>query len=191
MIGVVLCGGRGVRLGGEDKASLIRLGKTFLELAVEALAGCATVVAVGEERPGPEGLIWASESPPYGGPAAGLLAGLRAGLDVAGDPPSWVVALAVDMPAVTGDTIGRLLEARVEDGAILVDDTGRRQHLCAVYRIAPLLENAPASASGLPFHRLLAGLRVTEVRAVGVESRDVDEAADLEALDGIHPTRPN
>jgi molybdopterin-guanine dinucleotide biosynthesis protein A len=185
-LGVILCGGHGARLGGVDKASLTYGGRTFLDIADSALADCPVRVAVGAVRPGPPGLLWTAESPAAGGPAAGLLAGLRAGLEAGpaghGGPPTWVVALAVDMPLVTAETIRRLCRAAGPDGALLVDTEGRRQYLCALYRADALLGNAPADATGMPLHRLIEGLRLTEVRATEAESWDVDGPDDIRRL---------
>lgn len=183
-LGVILCGGRGSRLGGTDKAALTHRGRTFLEIAAGALADCPVRVAVGDERADPGGLIWTTEVPAFGGPAAGLLAGLQAGLDAATSAaPDWVVALAVDMPLVTSGTVRRLWEGRGEDGALLVDEGGRRQYLCAIYRISSLLRNAPAEVSGMPVRRLVSGLDLVEIAATGVESQDVDAPADIGRLE--------
>ena len=179
MMGVVLCGGRGSRLGGEDKASLVRGGRSLLEHAADALAGCVAIVAVGDERSGPDRLIWTTESPRFGGPAAGLLAGVHKGVAALTDAPTWVAALAVDMPLVTPDTFRRLRAACTDDGAVLVDGEGQRQHLCAIYRVSALLSKAPDDPSGMPLGRLLDGLKIAPVAALDAEARDVDVDADL------------
>jgi molybdopterin-guanine dinucleotide biosynthesis protein A len=120
------------------------------------------------------------EDPPGGGPAAGLLAGL------AGFPrtPRLVVVLAVDMPLVTTGTVRRLIRAPGKDGALLVDDDGRAQFLCAIYRTEALLAAAPPleEQHGLPVRRLVAGLRLAEVPALAGEAQDVDTWEDLLAL---------
>ena len=63
------------------------------------------------------------------------------------------------------------------DGAVLVDATGRRQTLAAVYRQRALTAARPADREqehGLPVRRLVGDLRLVEVAAVGDEARDVD-----------------
>jgi molybdopterin-guanine dinucleotide biosynthesis protein A len=178
--GVVLTGGSAVRLDGADKATLEVAGQTLLERALAALAGIPEVVVVGPEVPTSRPVTFRREDPPGGGPAAALLAGL------AGFPrrPDVVVALAVDMPMVTGATVDRLLaalrrhpEAGTRDGAVLVDAEGRRQTLCAAYRPTALV--APDSAHGWSMRRLVAGLRLTEVPATGAECQDVDTWQDV------------
>jgi hypothetical protein len=73
------------------------------------------------------------------------------------------------------------------DGAVLRDTAGRLQVLAAVYRFTALVTARPAAPGrehGLPMRRLVAGMRLVEVPAVGDEARDVDTWADLDALGG-------
>lgn len=179
---VVLTGGTGSRLGGADKADLAHDGRRFLDRALAAVAALDEVVVVGDPV---EGVRCVREEPPGGGPAAGVLAGL----DALGDVET-VVVLAVDMPLVTPATVARLRAAydRGEgDGALLVDGGGRSQYLCGVYRVAALRAAAPEARHGLPMRRLLAPLSLVEVHAEGGEAHDVDEWADLGALDEGRP----
>ncbi|MET0998644.1 MAG: molybdenum cofactor guanylyltransferase [Marmoricola sp.] len=181
---VVLTGGSAVRFQGADKASIEVAGLTLLEHVLGALAEVPDVVVVGDEVGTSRPVTFLREDPPGGGPAAGLLAGLS------GFPrtPRQVVVLAVDMPLVTTATVRRLrIAADAEphgDGALLVDEDGRRQYLCAVYRSQALLEAAPPleSQHGLAVRRLVDGLRLAEVPALPDEARDVDTWDDLLAL---------
>ena len=182
---VVLTGGTAARMEGADKASLEVGGVTLLERALAATLAAVEVVVVGTEVPTSRPVTWAREDPPGGGPAAGLLAGL----DRLGLRPDLVCVLAVDMPKVDAETVARLVWA-VEadggvDGAVLVDGSGRRQPLAAVYRLGALLADrrvVRADEHGLPVRRLLSGLRLVDVPAVGDEARDVDTWADLRDL---------
>ena len=67
------------------------------------------------------------------------------------------------------------------DGALLVDEDGRRQYLCAVYRTEALLAAAPPleEQHGLPMRRLVDELRLAEVPALAGETRDIDTWDDL------------
>lgn len=181
---VVLAGGTGRRLGGVDKAAVRVAGRTLLQSALAATAGIADVVVVGPPGAAEPPVRTVREEPARGGPAAGVLAGLRA-LHGA----STALVLAVDMPRVTPATVARLAAALHDagpgtDGALLHDV--RRQPLCGVYQVAALLDaapNDPADHHGLPVHVLLEGLRLVEVAALPGESRDVDtwaDAADVE-----------
>jgi molybdopterin-guanine dinucleotide biosynthesis protein A len=148
------------------------------------LAEVSDVVVVGDEVATSRPVTFLREEPPRGGPAAGLLAGL-AGFPTA---PRLVVVLAVDMPLVNAATVHRLRLSVARDpgsdGALLVDDGGRRQYLCAVYRSAALRAAAPPleEQHGLPMKRLLAPLRLADVPALPGEADDVDTWEDLRDL---------
>jgi molybdopterin-guanine dinucleotide biosynthesis protein A len=176
---VVLTGGTAARLGGADKASIEIGGRTLLEHALETLAGVPEVVVVGPEVPTSRPVTFTREDPAGGGPAAGLLAGIRRFART----PTWVVVLAVDMPLVSADTVRRLVQAARGDGAVLVDSSGRAQHLCAAYSPAALEDAASSSddraGHGLPMRRLVTGLRLVQVDAEGAETQDLDTWEDL------------
>ena len=178
----MLSGGGAARLGGADKGSIEVGGHTLLELALEALSDVAEVVVVGPEVPTSRPVTFTREDPAGGGPAAGLLAGLRCFART----PAWVVALAVDMPLVSRDTVRRLTDAVRDDGAALVDETGRLQYLCAAYSVAALEQAGRASSGesghGLAMRELVAGLRLQQVPQADDETRDVDSWEDLADL---------
>ncbi len=178
--GVVLSGGTAARFQGADKASMEVGGATLLEHVLGALADVPEVVVVGEELVTSRPVTFVREDPVGGGPAAGLLAGLT-GFP---RPPRWAVVLAVDMPMVTTDTVRRLQLACLGDGALLVDEDGRRQYLCGIYRTEALKSAAPAyeQQHGLSMRALVSDLDLAEVPALAWESRDVDTWEDLTAL---------
>lgn len=187
---VILTGGGAVRLDGADKASVELAGLTLLEHALGAVVDIDEVVVVGDQVPTTRPVTFTREDPAGGGPAAGLLAGLRA----FARRPAWVMTLAVDMPLVTSMTVRRLLDAaRGEsddganelpapyDGAALIDDSRRLQYLCAVYATDALERNRPPYEDefGLSMRDLVRGLRIEHVPAIGPETQDVDTWADL------------
>lgn len=178
--GIVLTGGSAARFQGADKAAIELGGQTLLEHALGALAEVPDVVVVGDEVVTSRPVTFLREDPPGGGPAAGLLAGLS------GFPrtPPLVVVLAVDMPMVTAETVRRLVQSAGVDGALLVDEEGRHQYLCAAYRTVSLRAVAPPleEQHGLPMRRLVTSLKLVEVPALPGESRDVDTWEDLLAL---------
>lgn len=187
---VVLTGGTAARLGGADKASIEIGGQTLLEHALAALVDVPEVVVVGPEVPTSRPVTFTREDPAGGGPAAGLLAGLRRFIRT----PAWVVVLAVDMPLVSAGTVRRLMQAARDDGAVLVDSSGRAQHLCAAYS-PPALEQAAAPSDaraghGLSMRHLVAGLRLAPVDAEGPETQDLDTWEDLARLRAAAASRP-
>lgn len=183
---MILAGGTAARMDGIDKASIEVAGVTLLERALAATMAALEVVVVGQQVPTSRPVTWTREDPPLGGPAAGILAGLDRFLAV----PDLVCVLAVDMPKVNSGTVARLTWA-VErnpdmDGAVLVDDTGQRQTLAAVYRTASLQSARPADREqehGLAVRRLIGPLRLAEVPVVGNEAHDIDSWTDLHILD--------
>jgi molybdopterin-guanine dinucleotide biosynthesis protein A len=182
---VILTGGTAARMGGVDKASLQLGGVTLLEHALAATTAASEVVVVGGEVPTRRRVTWTREHPPLGGPAAGILAGL----DGFRTAPDLLCVLAVDMPGVTVDAVARLTAAVTSDpssdGAVLVDDDGRRQVLAAVYRASALQAarpERPEDEAGLPVRRLVGSLRLVEVPAIGQEPCDVDTWRDLRRL---------
>ncbi|MGZ8741294.1 MAG: molybdenum cofactor guanylyltransferase [Nocardioides sp.] len=183
---VILTGGTAARMDGIDKASIEVGGVTLLERALAATMAALEVVVVGREVPTSRSVTWTREDPPLGGPAAGLLAGLDRFLRT----PDLVCVLAVDMPKVNAGTVARLTWA-VErdadvDGAVLVDDAGKRQTLAGVYRTSSLHSARPADREqehGLAVRRLVGLLRLAEVPVVGNEAQDIDSWKDLRHLD--------
>jgi molybdopterin-guanine dinucleotide biosynthesis protein A len=176
---IVLSGGGAARLGGADKASIEVGGTTLLEHAIAALADAAEIVVVGSEVPTSRPVTFTREDPPGGGPAAGLLAGIRA----LARRPDRVVVLAVDMPLVSADTVRRLLAAAREDGAVLVDASGRDQYLGAVYSVGAIERSSSADdeagGRGVAMRDLVSNLRLERVPAVDDEAEDLDTWEDL------------
>ncbi|MFD6175683.1 MULTISPECIES: molybdenum cofactor guanylyltransferase [unclassified Isoptericola] len=211
---VVLAGGRASRLGGVPKPTVVLDGATLLDRALAATRDADRTVVVGPDAAVPpgRGVLVAREDPPFGGPVAGLDAGLLA-LDRAhgrtddqgpGAAPAWVLVLAVDVPraaeavpllraAVAGPPPGSAPRSAhgsapgsPPDGAYLVRD-GRAQWLVGAYRRDALRRALDALAgldglTGLPVRRLVAGLSCLEVPDVDGLSADVDTWDDVRRL---------
>jgi molybdopterin-guanine dinucleotide biosynthesis protein A len=111
---VSLAGGRGSRLGGVRKADLVVGGRRLLDLVIDACAGCAPIIIVGEaDLAVPAGVLRTREEPPFAGPAAGLAAGLAAALaEVGGGDtmPEWMLCLGCDQPGAA-DAVPALTRA--------------------------------------------------------------------------------
>ncbi len=169
---VVLAGGRGSRLGGVVKPGLAVGGRTMLDRVLDATAGRSPRVVVGPDAiPLPEGVLRTVESPPGGGPVAGVGAGL-ATLTRTAPGVELVALLAGDLPLISAAAIADLLAATNVtsdvDGACFVDADGRRQMLCGVWRV-PALAGALAGLAaergdlaGASMRALFARLRVLE-----------------------------
>ncbi|MGL6212187.1 MAG: molybdenum cofactor guanylyltransferase MobA [Paracoccaceae bacterium] len=119
VFGIILTGGRGLRMGGVDKA-LIELGGTSLVARVMArLAPQVEQLAVA----GPRGYLGVPCLPDEVamGPLSGVLAGLRWARDAGADA---VVTVPVDGPFLPLDLVGRLA-AR---GGVALAESGGRVH---------------------------------------------------------------
>ncbi|WP_037322493.1 molybdenum cofactor guanylyltransferase [Amycolatopsis thermoflava] len=174
---VVLAGGSARRMSGVDKPMLPVGGRPLLHRALAAVAGADPVVVVGPARDGITGVRWAREDPPGGGPVAAVAAGLRH------VSTSRVVLLAGDLAGITPSTVERLTTALGDaDGALLTDDTGRRQWLIGVWRTASLRAVLPAEPHGAALRRVLGHLEIVEVPAAPGECADVDTPQDLDRL---------
>ncbi len=182
--GIVLAGGGAARLG-RDKTRVEVGGRTALDRVLAALDGAAQVVVVGVPRAIDRlDAVWTLEEPPGGGPAAGVAAAAA----LVGQP--WTVVLAGDLPMVDAATVQRLLDGvqGAHDGAVLVDESGRRQHLSVAVRTAALRQRAvEGDWHGAPMWRLLDGLSLAEVAARGHETLDLDEPADVDAARRLAP----
>ena len=129
---LILCGGRGRRLNGADKAVLVVSQRSLLDRAVDAVMSASTTIAVGPRHETTREVVWTIEDPPGGGPVAAI----AAGLDLVGE--DVVVILGVDFPFVEELHVHRLLERIDGDGAIVADATGRHQFLVGAYRASAL-----------------------------------------------------
>lgn len=203
---VVPAGGAARRLGGTDKPALSVGGLLLLDRVLAACEGADRTVVVGPRRPTVRPVRWAREEPPGGGPLPALAAGLAA-LDADArterpERPEVVVVFAADLPFLTADTVGALLEALASapaeedggprgqdsrwDGVMLTDSGGRDQPLAAAYRIESLrrelalLRTEHGGLTGLPLRLLTGELTLRRVAdPTGDASFDCDTWEDV------------
>lgn len=171
---IILTGGTSKRFG-KDKSQAMLNGRTLLEFATEGLSNLIVV--------GPKSNVEASyisESPEFGGPVAGIAAGMNL-------VDSEIVGIfAVDMPFAPR-LIRELEVALVNDAALPLDRDGFAQPLAALYRSAALrralsefelLQNQSMKS-------LVAKLQVDLVKVSNPDLlKDIDTESDLaEAID--------
>lgn len=203
---IVLAGGRGSRLGGVDKGALVVAGRTLLELALLACADADRVVVVG---PGPlpanapAHVLLTREEPPYAGPAAAVVAGLRrlGSADADTGPgsaaPTHTLLLACDLPPAVEAVAHLLAHAGPHadtdsDGWCLSDPGGRRHWLIGLYRTEALARAADelGDPTDHALGRLLGRLALTPIRAPRELTADVDSPRDAARLGPLGPVGP-
>ena len=181
---VVLAGGRSSRLGGTAKATLEIDGRSLLDLTLDAVTDARCTVVVGDVS-APPGTLVTREFPAFGGPAAGIAAGLEV-LDSGAD---LTLVLACDMPRV-GEVVAALLAA----GAGIAVDDGREQYLAGLYPSVALrrsVSSRPGAApvDGRSVRSLLATIEATlplpRVPVPAGSTHDIDTWTDAE-LFGAH-----
>jgi molybdenum cofactor guanylyltransferase len=159
---VVLAGGASQRFAPDKLAEQVD-GKPLLDQTLASLPEEIAVVVVGAVRKVARPVIFTSEDPPGGGPAAALVAGVRRAL---AEPSDAIVTLPADAPL--GGQAAATLLSRLEDepsaeAVVGVDTHGREQPLQLALRLAAaeaLVEAAgPGGAAGVSARRLLDALR--------------------------------
>lgn len=200
---IILGGGRSARMG-RDKRALTLDGRSLLALAVAACGDREVVVVVTPDLPGdvpPDRVTRTLENPPFGGPVAGIAAGMAA-LPSA-ESGDEVLLLACDLPHVAdivavldAAPLGEAAAAPVEhshtppeealgtpgwtataaaDGICLLDAERYPQYLAARYRRAALQARLAALGDhhAQSVRRLMAGLTMGGVAAPAIAA-DVD-----------------
>lgn len=146
--GVVLAGGRGRRMGGQDKGLIRFKGRPLVGYALEALDSVAAHILINANRNREAYArfgypVISDRTDTYDGPLAGLLSAMRAA-----ETP-YVLTVPCDSPLVTGQLLERLCRTMQETGAELcAAHDGERLHpvfLLAERRLADSLERYLAS----------------------------------------------
>jgi molybdopterin-guanine dinucleotide biosynthesis protein A len=217
---IVLAGGRARRLDGAVKPAVEVAGRTLLSRVLDARGLARHVVVVGPEEAraaigAVDGtgddtarLTWTLEDPPFGGPVAGIAAGLAALEQVTASAPNsgltstpadWVLLLACDLPWAAD--AARLLATAASDPALpasvhglhLVDGDGRAQWLAGIYRLDPLRAAAHrlgADAHGASMRGLLAPLSLRGLQDQAGAGRDVDTWQDVDRSSALLTSTP-
>lgn len=189
---LVLCGGRGQRLGGVDKGLHEVGGRALVEYVFERIAPQVAAIVVSANRNrsryGAYGYtVVADVGDDFKGPLAGVLAGLGA------CRTPWLVSVPCDAPDAPHDLVARLVGAAVDDGAQIacaVDGERMQPTFCAYHAslAAPLAEYL--NGGGRKIDRFLFSRRIVEVSFAGRESQFAnlntdDDVRRFEAAVGV------
>ncbi|MGB3594099.1 MAG: NTP transferase domain-containing protein [Ornithinimicrobium sp.] len=199
---VVLVGGRGTRLGGVDKATVVVDGQMLLSRLLASFeaeaddgagARLGQVVVVGRAQV-PPWVRSALEDPPGSGPVAAIAAGL-ATLSRGRSPSMWTLVLAVDQPGAP-EAVPQLCSAVESEQSrdpgvraralVPVDAEGRWQWLLAAYGTDALREAILGldDLVGAPMHRVFTQLTVRVADVDHDLLGDIDTPADLKRWNG-------
>lgn len=177
-VALIIGGGRSERMG-TAKGELTLDGRTLLERAVDAVTDASLAIVVAQETELRPAETWPKvrftlENPPFGGPVAGIAAGV-AQLSDRGDAET-VIVLPVDAPAVV-EAAGELAAAKPgRDGVVLQDQQGWPQYLLGRYKLGSL-RRALGELGGVrnvPVRRLGDLLEVNRVQVDNRLTVDVD-----------------
>ena len=183
MIGAVLAGGLGTRLGAPSKPAVLLGGRPLVEYPLEALEPVCRPVAVvcraGTALPElPAGVLrWDEPDDGERHPAAGIVHALNR----AAAP---VLVCAADMPFLTLEVCAGVIRAASgapEAAAVVGTAGGRLQPLLAVYRPAALA--ALEGVGDRPLTTVVRGLAPVEVQVPERATRSVNTPEELAAAE--------
>ncbi|HEU5484481.1 MAG TPA: NTP transferase domain-containing protein [Microlunatus sp.] len=181
---VVLAGGESRRFGA-DKLRADLDGRPLLEHALDGLPLEAPIAVVGSRRDLDRSVTFLREEPAGGGPAAGLVTGLRWALDHGAE---LVVTLPGDAPAAgrAASALAAVLPSDARAAVVGVDPEGRDQVLQLALRPeaarALIALAGPQGGHGQSVRRLVLALDPSphRHRLDATQSYDVDTVEQLE-----------
>ena len=144
----ILAGGRGQRLGGQDKGWIVRGGESQIERTLRLHARHAQQVLISANRNldayGALAPVVNDRLPDFPGPFAGVQALLAAA------PTQFLITLPVDAIAVPDDYVPRMMQLRdaLEYTVVLAQDDEGMQPLFALYPVALAAHAGEAIAAG-------------------------------------------
>lgn len=175
LLGAVLAGGGGRRFGG-DKALALLNGRPLANWALDALAGNVSRRVVISGRPRLSqvlGVPVRGDTIPGSGPLGGLLTALEWARE---EGREGVFLLACDLPLVSREMVGKILEAWPSGSQAVVPESEGplgAEPLCAGYGVEclPVVEGLLEEGE-LAMERLLERTRVTRVEPEKLGSAD-------------------
>ncbi len=184
---LILAGGRARRLG-TPKPRFVLAGRTLLDHALDAAQEARVTVVVGPpELAAPDRYLLTREEPAFGGPVAGIAAGVHA-LAAVRVPAPWILVLACDVPrsaAAIPLLTTALAESVEQPDGVHVRHNGRDQWLLGIYARTALMQALDAvgpDATGAPVRHLMAHLKLITVEDADAVSIDIDTPEDAAAF---------
>lgn len=169
---LILAGGKGTRLGEQEKALLTLKDKTFLGKTVDVLRPVVDEVIISIRDQSQQKIfsgfvkdvIFTCDKYQGKGPLAGILEGMRKASG------NYIFVVACDMPFLQHDVIDLLFKEAVgHDAAVPIWEDGRKEPLHAVYNREQLISVVERSIL-MADHRVLATVsQLHDVRYISVE----------------------
>lgn len=138
LLGLVLCGGRATRMGGQDKGLMPYHNQPMAAYAVSAFAACqATVINANRNHAAYQQQfqlpVISDADDAFHGPLAGMLAGLRY---AQAHGFEWVICAPCDAPFITADYVTMMWQAAQQSSEnILMAADAFRQPVFALLRV--------------------------------------------------------
>lgn len=145
--GLILAGGRGQRLGGQDKGLVSLNGQPLVSHAISVLRGQVSEVVISANRnladyASLHSTVVSDAQPGFPGPLAGLLAGLEAATT------PWLIVIPCDAPLLPRSLLPRLAAAIGEADVAVVHDGEHLHPVTALMRTGLAADLADYLASG-------------------------------------------
>ncbi|WP_143598915.1 molybdenum cofactor guanylyltransferase MobA [Pseudothioclava arenosa] len=182
--GLILAGGRGIRMGGIDKALLPLMGRPLVDHVLTRLAPQLGPIAVSANGNPARFEPWGLPVLRDGFMGEGPLAGLMAGLGWAeAQGAKALVTVAVDTPFVPADLVARLADRGV-DLPVVAASGGRRHPTVALWPVSEAPRIAEAFAEGeRRLGAVLSGARSVDFSAAPDPFFNINTPADLDAAE--------
>ena len=181
---IILAGGRSQRMGGIDKSTISLNGTRLIDhllTGVQELGVDRDNVVIVSTKTLAEGITHTAEKPAFGGPLAGISAGISALPAAAG----LVAILSVDAPdswKLMPELSNALARNAERDAAIIKDSAGIANPLCSVWEVSKLRQSLAeiGDAHDKPARALVRHSDWVGVDGTGCET-DYDTLAELKA----------
>lgn len=136
--GLILAGGRSLRMGGGDKSLRELAGRPLLDHVARRIApqvGALSISANGDPRrfSGFSLPVLPDTFAGFAGPLAGILAGMEWAMEHTNAP--WLVSVASDTPFFPKDLVERLASARRDQSVVVASSSGRRHPVFALWPV--------------------------------------------------------
>ena len=185
---IIVAGGRSARMGGIDKSTISLNGVRLIDhllAGLQSLGIAQDNIVIVSTKTLAENIAHTAESPAFGGPLAGISAGLQA----IPASSSRVAIFSVDAPdswKLLPQLANTLANNAERDAAIIKDDAGIANPLCSVWKTAQL--SSALTEIGDP-HDKPARALVRHSDWVGVDGTgletDYDTLAELKARGAV------